>query len=152
VFAVADGHVIIAAGNDAQFSRLCTILGRDDLGTDPNYASNQMRLENRGELIPILSGEVAKWDRDKLLAAMEEAKIPGGAINNVEDVFATDQVAAREMKINMQHPKAGRDGVDLIGNPVKFSKTKVNYRRPPPTCGEHTDEILAELKAWEAED
>jgi crotonobetainyl-CoA:carnitine CoA-transferase CaiB-like acyl-CoA transferase len=150
VFQAADGHLIIAAGNDMQFARFCTIIGRDDLAADPNYATNQTRLKNREKLIPILADEVAKWERDVLLAAMEEAQIPAGAIHHVDDVFASDQVAARQMKVTMAHPKAGADGVDLIGNPVKFSKTAVEYRRPPPLCGEHTDEILAELAAWEA--
>lgn len=151
VFAVSDGHLIVAAGNDTQFARFCGILGRDDLAADPAYKSNQMRLENREVLIPILASEVGKWRRDDLVAAMQDANVPGGAINKVDDVFATDQVAAREMKINMAHPAAGDGGVELIGNPVKFSKTAVSYRRPPPMCGEHNEELMAELEALEAQ-
>ncbi|MBU74165.1 MAG: CoA transferase [Rhodospirillaceae bacterium] len=152
VFATQDGHLIVAAGNDAQFERFCDVLGRAELAETPDYKTNQMRLKNRDRLIPILINEVAKWNRDALVAALDAANVPGGAIHNVEDVFASDQVAARDMKITMAHPAAGKQGVDLIGNPVKFSKTKVSYRRPPPMCGEHNDEIMAELAQWEAEE
>ena len=152
VFATQDGHLIVAAGNDAQFERFCAVLGRGELAETPDYQTNQMRLKNRDRLIPILINEVAKWNRDALVAALEAANVPGGAIHNVEDVFASDQVAARDMKITMAHPAAGKQGVDLIGNPVKFSKTKVSYRRPPPMCGEHNDEIMAELAQWESEE
>ena len=152
VFATQDGHLIVAAGNDAQFERFCAVLGRGELAEKPDYQTNQMRLKNRDRLIPILINEVAKWNRDALVAALEAANVPGGAIHNVEDVFASDQVAARDMKITMAHPAAGKQGVDLIGNPVKFSKTKVSYRRPPPMCGEHNDEIMAELAQWESEE
>ena len=152
VFATQDGHLIVAAGNDAQFERFCAVLGRGELAEKPDYQTNQMRLKNRDRLIPILINEVAKWNRDALVAALDAANVPGGAIHNVEDVFASDQVAARDMKITMAHPAAGKQGVDLIGNPVKFSKTKVSYRRPPPMCGEHNDEIMAELAQWESEE
>jgi len=150
VFATCDGHLIVAAGNDSQFARFAAILGREDLAANPDYATNQKRLANRDALIPILVAEVAKWERDPLVAALDAANVPGGAIHTVADVFASDQVAARDMKITMSHPAAGGDGVDLIGNPVKFARTPVTYRRPPPMCGEHNDEILAELDAWEA--
>ena len=149
VFSTTDGHVVIAVGNDAQYERFCTILQREDLASDPLYATNEMRLKNRQELIPILAAEIAKWKRDELVAALDEAGVPGGAINTIQDVFETDQVTARDMKITMAHPDAGSVGVSLIGNPVKFSKSKISYRLPPPRCGEHTKEILAELAKWE---
>jgi len=149
VFPTTDGHVVIAVGNDAQYERFCTILQREDLASDPLYATNEMRLKNRQELIPILAAEIAKWKRDELVAALDEAGVPGGAINTIQDVFETDQVTARDMKIIMAHPDAGSVGVSLIGNPVKFSKSKISYRLAPPRCGEHTKEILTELAKWE---
>ena len=152
VFATKDGHLIVAAGNDAQFARFCSILGRAELAITTEYQTNQMRLKNRDQLIPLLKAEIGKWERDALVAALDAANVPAGAIHDVEDVFASDQVAARDMKITMAHPAAGRKGVDLIGNPVKFSKTQVSYRRPPPLCGEHNNEIMAELAQWEAEE
>jgi len=149
VFSTTDGHVVIAVGNDAQYERFCTILQREDLASDPLYATNEMRLKNRQGLIPILAAEIVEWKRDELVAALDEAGVPGGAINTIQDVFETDQVTARDMKIIMAHPDAGSVGVSLIGNPVKFSKSKISYRLPPPRCGEHTKEILAELAKWE---
>jgi len=149
VFPTTDGHVVIAVGNDAQYERFCKILQREDLASDPLYATNEMRLKNRQGLIPILAAEIVEWKRDELVAALDEAGVPGGAINTIKDVFETDQVTARDMKIIMAHPDAGPVGVSLIGNPVKFSKSKISYRRPPPRCGEHTKEILAELAEWE---
>jgi len=149
VFPTTDGHVVIAVGNDAQYERFCKILQREDLASDPLYATNEMRLKNRQELIPILVAEIVKWKRGELVDALDEAGVPGGAINTIKDVFDTDQVTARDMKIIMAHPDAGSVGVSLIGNPVKFSKSKISYRLPPPKCGEHTKEILAELDKWE---
>ena len=149
VFPTTDGHVVIAVGNDAQYERFCTILQREDLASDPLYATNEMRLKNRQELIPILVAEIVKWKRGELVDALDEAGVPGGAINTIQDVFETDQVTARDMKIIMAHPDAGSVGVSLIGNPVKFSKSKISYRLPPPRCGEHTKEILTELAKWE---
>jgi crotonobetainyl-CoA:carnitine CoA-transferase CaiB-like acyl-CoA transferase len=149
VFTTNDGHVVIAVGNDNQFERFCKILGREDLASNLQYATNEMRLKNRQELIPILAAEIAMWKRNDLVFALDEAGIPGGAINTIKDVFETNQVKARDMKITIAHPNAGSKGVSLVGNPVKFSKSKVSFRRPPPTCGQHTEVILAELQEWE---
>lgn len=150
VFQAADGHLIVAAGNDAQFARFCALLGRDDLARDARYATNPARLENRAGLIAELSREIEKWGKEALIAEMEKANVPGGPINRLDEVFDSEQVTAREMKISMPHPLAGSGSVDLIGNPVKFSATPVSYRRAPPGCGQHTDEILDELLGHDA--
>ena len=145
VFETADGHVIVAAGNDAQFARFCDILNRPDLPADPAYTTNPARLINRTALIAVLEGEVKTWTKANLITRMEQAKVPGGPIHTLPEVFASDQVAAREMKITMPYAGAQSGAVDLIGNPIKFSATPVTYRYPPPTCGEHTQEILQEF-------
>lgn len=145
VFEVADGHLIIAAGNDRQFERLCTLLERSDLSADVRFASNAARLHHRELLIETLEAEVRQWSKNDLLTAMEAASVPGGPISTLPEVFDSDQVAAREMKISMPHALAEGGRVDLIGNPIKFSKSPVSYRRGPPLCGEHTDEVLAEM-------
>lgn len=147
VFEAADGHIIVAAGNDAQFTRFCDILGRPDLATDADFTSNPARLANRVALIAALEVEVKTWAKDDLITRMEQAKVPGGPIHTLPEVFASDQVAARQMKITMPYPGAQSGSVDLIGNPIKFSATPVTYRRAPPTCGEHTQEILDEFAA-----
>ena len=145
VFAASDGHLIVAAGNDAQFARFCAILGRSDLADHPDYRRNIDRVRNRAALIAQLEPEIARFAKSDLVAAMEAAGVPGGPINTVAEVFASDQVAARGMKISMADSHAGSGTVDLIGNPVKFSRTPVTYRRAPPECGADTDEVLAEL-------
>ncbi len=144
VFAVKDGHVIVAVGNDAQFRRFCGILGLEALADDPRYVSNIARIANKDSLIGTLASTLAGVEKEALIAAMDSASVPGGPINTVPEVFASEQVAAREMKIHMPHP-ATPDGVDLIGNPVKFGKTPVSYRHHPPLCGEHTGAVLEEF-------
>lgn len=143
VFEVKDGHAVVAVGNDAQFQRFCGLIGLEALASDPQYATNTSRLANRDVLIPLLSERLQTLERDWLINGMEERKIPGGPINRLDDVFATGQVAARDMKISMPHPQAKSGSIDLIGNPVKFSKTPVSYRHAPPVCGADTDDILA---------
>mgnify|MGYP000224038089 CR=1 FL=1 len=145
VFEAADGHLIVAAGNDAQFARFCDILGRKDLAQDARFATNVLRIEHRDLIVSLLAAEIRKHGKDDLVQAMAQNNVPGGPINTLSEVFASDQVAAREMKISMPHSAAASGRVDLIGNPVKFSKTPVSYRHTPPECGEHSAEILAEF-------
>lgn len=145
VFEVADGHVIIAVGNDAQFERFCTIIGRQDLSNDDRFRKNADRLDHRALLIELLKSELITHKKHNLLAALEESAIPAGPINALPELFASAQVRDRHMRIKMQDDRALQGEVELIGNPVKLSATPVSYRRPPPRCGEHTQEILDEL-------
>ena len=145
VFQACDGHVIVAAGNDGQYQRLCAIVGLEELAFDPRFDTNPKRLENREVLIPLLAEKIATLGKQDLVDAMEANNVPGGAINTIAEVFESEQVLARGMKITMPQPKAKSGEVDLIGNPVKFSRTPVTYRHPPPMCGEHTDEVLREV-------
>jgi len=144
VFEARDGYVIVAVGNDGQFARFCAILGRDDLAENPEYATNEKRVENRLELIEVLRQEIAGFGKHDLLKQMGRNNVPSGPINNLEEVFSSEQVAVRNMRISMDHPLAQSGKVELIGNPVKFSKTPITYRRPPPVCGQHTSEVIAE--------
>ena len=144
VFEVSDGHIIIAVGNDAQFVRFCALLDCDELAQDEAYSTNIKRIENRDVLIALLEKKVLNFSKEQLLQAMEKHKVPAGPINNLEEVFNSEQVAARQMKITMAHPQAGSGEVELIGNPVKFSKTPVTYRRAPPVCGADTHEVLVD--------
>ena len=144
VFAASDGHVIVAAGNDAQYARLCALLGRPDLAEHADYRRNIDRIANRDALVTVLSAEISQWTKRALVDAMEETGVPGGPINTVGEVFASDQVAARDMQVMVPDPDTPDGAVPVIGNPVKFSGTPVNYRNPPPKCGAHTDEVLAD--------
>ena len=145
VFEVYDGHLNVAIGNDQQFKKFCEIINRSDLSEDQKYSTNIMRVSNRSQLIPILNRELKKHKKDYLVDKMEQMKVPGGPINKLSEVFASNQVAARKMKIQMKNKNSGKGFVELIGNPVKFSETPVSYRHPPPSCGEHTEEILDEI-------
>ncbi|MEM7299651.1 MAG: CaiB/BaiF CoA-transferase family protein [Pseudomonadota bacterium] len=144
VFATSDGHIIVAVGNDGQFARFCTLIGMEELSEDERFRTNVSRVNNRDILVPILSEQLMKLKKAELIDGMEQNNIPGGAINTLPEVFVTEQVKAREMKISVSHATSQSGTVDLIGNPVKFSKTPVSYRRGPPVCGEHTDEVLDE--------
>ncbi len=145
VFETSDGHVIVAVGNDGQFKRFCDIIGRPELALDERFAGNVGRVKNREALIEILQAHLKTLPKDMILEGMERGGVPGGPVNTLRDVFATDQVKARAMKIEMDHPAAASGSVSLIGNPLKFSKTPVTYRHAPPMLGQHTDEVLKEL-------
>ena len=124
--------------------RFCTLLDCEELAQDEAYSTNIKRIENRDVLIGMLEKRVLKFSKEQLLQTMEKNGVPAGPINNLEEVFNSEQVAAREMKITMAHPQAGSGEVELIGNPIKFSKTPVTYRRAPPVCGADTNEVLAD--------
>lgn len=146
VFEVADGYVIIAVGNDAQYIRFCKQIGADELATDQKYLTNSNRLAHRDELINQLIPILLKFTKQDLIQKLVEVSVPAGPINNLEELFSSDQVKAREMKISMPHSQAKTESVSLIGNPIKFSKTPVTYRMSPPTCGGNRQDILEELE------
>jgi crotonobetainyl-CoA:carnitine CoA-transferase CaiB-like acyl-CoA transferase len=145
VFETRDGHVIVAVGNDAQFERFCHVIGLPALAKDSRFVTNADRLVNRDALLPVLASRLKAFDKVSLVSALEENGVPSGPINTVPEVFASEQVLARGMKISMDYPSAKAGSIDLIGNPIKFSRTPVSYRLPPPTCGAHTQEIFEEL-------
>jgi crotonobetainyl-CoA:carnitine CoA-transferase CaiB-like acyl-CoA transferase len=145
VFETIDGHVIVAVGNDAQFERFCEAISIPELAKDPRFSANAQRLENREVLISLLIPHLKKYKKEHLVQLMEARGVPGGPINSLRQVFSSDQVAARGMKISMDYPKANTGRIDLIGNPIKFSKTPVSYRRAPPLCGADTEAVLRDL-------
>jgi crotonobetainyl-CoA:carnitine CoA-transferase CaiB-like acyl-CoA transferase len=142
VFAVADGHVILAVGNDAQFARFCLVAGCPELAEDPRFARNAGRVRERDVLVPLLAEHLKQRSRADWLAALEAAKVPCGPINDLRDVFADEQVRARGMTVELPHPLAG--SVRLVASPMKLSATPPRYLRPPPLLGEHTEQVLAE--------
>ena len=114
------------------------------LAQDSRFATNQNRVINRDKLIPIIRQALVQQPTSHWLNLFEQNGIPASPVNDIRQVFDDPQVAARDMKIQMPHPDAGKAGIELIGNPVKFSKTPVSYRRPPPKLGQHTEEVLKE--------
>jgi crotonobetainyl-CoA:carnitine CoA-transferase CaiB-like acyl-CoA transferase len=143
VFEVADGHLILAVGNDAQFERLCAVAGCPELAADPRYAQNANRVRHREVLIPLLAERLIQRPRAAWLAALDAAKVPCGPINDLADVFADPQVQARGMMTSVAHPHT--DALHLVASPMKLSATPVTLRRAPPLLGQHTDEVLGEL-------
>ncbi len=143
VFAAADGHVIIAVGNDAQFVKFCEIAGRPDLASDPRYARNAGRVRDRAVLVPLLEEIVHKRPVAFWVEALDAAKVPCGPINDIAQALADPQVAARGMRIDLPHALAGF--VPLVANPIQLSGTPATYERAPPLLGEHTDAVLRDL-------
>jgi crotonobetainyl-CoA:carnitine CoA-transferase CaiB-like acyl-CoA transferase len=137
-FPVADGWVIIAVGNDAQFRRLCATLGVDALAGDPSFATNPARVVSQAELAKFLAVKTREWTRDRLLAALEKAVVPAGPINTIADLFADPQFVARGMRIAPQ-------GVPGVRSPILMSESPLKLERRSPRLGEHTAEILREI-------
>ncbi|SDG66204.1 CaiB/BaiF CoA transferase family protein [Sulfitobacter delicatus] len=132
VFECADGHLIIATGNDGQYQRLCQLLGLDDMATAPEYLKNADRVANRPEMIRRLTGATCLRNRDDLLAACEAHGVPAGPINDMADMIADPQVQARGMKIEL-------DGVPGLRSPFTFSGAELALHRPAPKLGEDND-------------
>ena len=136
-------HLILAVGNDGQFAKFCAVVGRPDLAANPLFAKNQGRVRNRASLVPQLEAIFKTRDKASWLAALEAAKVPCGAINNLAEVFADPQVQQRGMIDTWQHPLGG--AVELVASPIKMSATPVRTDLPPPLLGQHTEEVLREL-------
>jgi crotonobetainyl-CoA:carnitine CoA-transferase CaiB-like acyl-CoA transferase len=139
-FPTADGDMIIAVGNDGQFGRLCEAAGHAEWATDPRFATNPQRVANRRELITVLRQATVMRTTREWVALLETAGVPCGPINRIDEVFADPQVQARGMRIEMPHPLAQK--VSLVANPIRFGASPITYRNPPPTLGQHTDEVL----------
>ncbi|SMO32774.1 CaiB/BaiF CoA transferase family protein [Ruegeria faecimaris] len=139
VYETADGHVILAVGNDSQFRRFCEFIDQPDLADDVRFATNPARLENRDALNALLRPAVQSYDTTTVIAELEARKVPVGPVQTLDQVFDTEQVAARQMQIAMQAAPAE---VKLIGNPLKLSRTPVTYRTAPPQFGADTAAVL----------
>jgi crotonobetainyl-CoA:carnitine CoA-transferase CaiB-like acyl-CoA transferase len=142
VFATSDGSVMVCAGNDRQFRKLCELFEVPELATDVRFATNPARVTNRAVLTPLLERHFALYATDDLVGAAERAGVPIGPVNTLDTVFEHPQVAAREMLIAMEHPAVGM--VQQVGFPIKFGRTPASLQYPPPLLGEHTEEVLRE--------
>lgn len=139
-FPTADGHMILAIGNDGQFARFCDACGHPELSQDESYRTNTARLANRISLIDTMRKITSTRSTSAWVELLESASVPCGPINTIADVFADPQVKSREMQIAMDHEKAGP--IALVASPIRLSETPVQYRYAPPTLGQHTREIL----------
>ena len=148
-FAAADGHIIVAVGNDAQFRKFCEIADAPELASDERFSTNPARVNNREVLVPILARLVATRSMHYWSEALEVAGVPCGPINDLSAVFEDPQVRHRGMRIELPHPAA--KSVPLVASPMKLSRTPVEYRSAPPVLGEHTEEVLANTLGLSAE-
>lgn len=143
----ADGqkdHIIVAVGNDAQYVKFCKAANIPELGVNPLFAKNRDRVRNRAQLVPILETVMKTRTKADWLAALEAAKVPCGAINNLAEVFDDPQIEARSMVTHWQHPV--KNDLRLVSSPIKLSATPVRTPGqgglPPPLLGQHTEEVL----------
>jgi crotonobetainyl-CoA:carnitine CoA-transferase CaiB-like acyl-CoA transferase len=146
----ADGHkdfVILAVGNDGQFAKFCGVAGRAELAKDERFVRNQDRVRNRAVLVPMLEDLMRTRTKAQWLPALEAAKVPCGAINNLAEVFADPHVQARGMVDEWAHPLA--PGLKLVASPMKLGATPVRHDLPPPLLGQHTGEVLASVLGWD---
>jgi crotonobetainyl-CoA:carnitine CoA-transferase CaiB-like acyl-CoA transferase len=145
VFPVADGHIIIASGNDGQFAKLCGVLGAPELAKNPDYADNKARLAHRAPLIERLCALTARMPRAELLDKLETAGVPAGPINDLAQVFADPQVIYRGMRVEPPSAAAKDGKIPGVRTPIVLDGAPMAADRPSPRLGEHTAEILREI-------
>ena len=142
-FPTKDGYMVIAVGNDAQFTRLCQAAGHPEIASDPRYKSNKDRVQNRQALISLMKAFTVTRSTQEWITDLEVVGVPCGPINNLEQVFADPHVKARQIHQQLEHPSMGK--VCSVASPIRLSETPVQYRMAPPLLGEHTQELLCNL-------
>ena len=144
-FAGSDGHVLIAVGNDAQFARFCDVIGLPDLADNPDYTTNQLRIRYRVPLLEKLGPVLAQLPVAAIVEKLQSVGVPVGPIHDVAQALGSDQATARSAVVSVACDDVEQGHVRLLGNPLKFSRTPVQYRTAPPRFGQDTDDILAEI-------
>ena len=142
-FPTADGHIIIAIGNDFQFGKFCQAAGESELARDPRFLSNADRVRNRDAIVVEMARLARKHGTQEWLALLGPLGVPCGPINDMAQTFDHPQTVHRGMKLVMEHPASGP--VPLVANPIRFTEAPIHYHRPPPLLGEHSDEVLGDL-------
>ena len=150
VFRSKDGYLAVGIGNDSQYRKFCEIAGAPGLFSDERFSTNPARVRNRETLVPLLERVFATRPTAEWIERLWNEGIPAGPINTVDRALEDPGTLARGMVVEMPHPKVG--SVRLIGSPMKFSATPVEYRQPPPLLGEHTEEVLRDVLGMPAEE
>jgi crotonobetainyl-CoA:carnitine CoA-transferase CaiB-like acyl-CoA transferase len=143
VFECSDGHIVMVAGNDDQFRRLCGLLGCAELAGNPRYKTNGLRVQNRKSLALVLEEKFRNKSKHEWLSLLEAEGLVAGPINRISDVFTDPQTAARDLVVKVDHALA--DNVPLLRSPMRLSGTPLDTYTSPPVSGQHTDEILGGL-------
>jgi crotonobetainyl-CoA:carnitine CoA-transferase CaiB-like acyl-CoA transferase len=139
-FPTADGNMILAVGNEGQFSALCNVLGHPEWASDDRFSTNAMRVKNRETVIGLLSAITVTRTTMNWIGACESVGVPCGPINDLDAVFHDPHIQSRKLKVEMPHPTAGT--MPMVGSPIRMSETPVEYRSAPPLLGEHTIAVL----------
>ena len=137
-----DGLMVLAIANDRQFKNFCEFSGLSNLCSNSKFKSNSSRVKNRKELNKIIGETILKKTIKEWVQGLTKINVPCGPINNIEQVFNDPQVKSRKMKISMKHKKSKTKKINIIGSPMNFSVSKINYKKPPPTLGEDTTNFL----------
>ena len=147
-FPTADGDFILTVGNDSQFRKFTEVAGRPELGGDPRFATNKLRVANRAELVPLIRQLTVFKTTAEWVAQLEAVGVPCGPINDLAQVFADPQVRARGLAMHLPHALAGL--VPQVASPIRLSETPVEYRNAPPLLGEHTQQVLGRVLGLDA--
>ena len=147
VFPCGEGQIMIAAGTDRLFPRLCKVLACEQLLTDPRFASNGLRVQNRRELIPIINERMSHWNAPELYEALTKAGVPCSPVNDLAGAFADPQLNERNMVRTVEHPQAG--SIRMLANPIRYKNLSLAEPVAPPGVGQHEDEILKGLLGYD---
>lgn len=147
-FDCADGKIMIAVGNDKQFVQLCHALERPDMALDERFATTSLRVQNKQVLLPMIASVLSQHSLDHWMPLLRKAVVPSAPIYDFKQVFEDPQIKHRELVKTVEHPLAG--AMSVVGNPLNFSETPIEYTRAPPLLGQHTDEILREVLGMDA--
>ncbi len=142
-FPTRDGDLILAVGNDGQFKRFCEAAGIASTGNDPRFANNALRIANRDACIAAIAPAMKQKTTAEWMAVLEPLGVPCGPIDRLDAVFTNPQIRHRGLKVDVPHPLSGT--VPLVANPIKYSRTPLDYQVPPPLLGQHTEELLRGL-------
>ncbi|XP_059840525.1 succinate--hydroxymethylglutarate CoA-transferase isoform X6 [Hypanus sabinus] len=145
-FKTKDGYLVVGAGNDQHFAIVCKILSLPALSEEPRYKTNKLRVQNRGELIDVLSARFSEKTTQEWLQLLEGSGIPYGPINSIQQAFSEPQVKHNDLILEMYHPTAGN--IAVPGPAVRFSDFKISNPKPPPLTGQHTVEVLKTLLGY----
>jgi crotonobetainyl-CoA:carnitine CoA-transferase CaiB-like acyl-CoA transferase len=147
-FATLDGHLMLAIGNDRQFTTFCELAGHGQLAADARFATNAARVAHREVLVPLVADLLKSRGTKAWLGLFAKADVPCGPINDMAQVFEEPQVRHRQLAMTLTHPSAGN--TPSVRNPIRYSRTAIEYLRAPPLLGQHTDEVLGERLGLEA--
>jgi len=149
-FATLDSHIILAVGNDKQFARFAKLANCDHWLDDERFATNRARVENRELVCDAVAAAIAEHSSEYWLEALETEGVPSGPINTIDQVFSDPQLLSRGMRVPVEHPLS--DTLELVGNPINYSRTEINDKRMAPLLGQDTEVLLSTLLGYSEEE